>query len=215
MTAAMFMAQLNPTLDDVEDVKTAVSEAVTNAIIHGYEMGDDNISSGQADHQAAEEKSCPQVHMNCSYIGRELYIEISDSGVGIQDVAEILQLKAQISTEKSKTKELYASIGVLYFKKHRDDENDEYQMFFPEIEKTLAHIAELEERVKKLEKAGTCPVCGASVGKNDAFCAKCGAPVENEAEEAPEEDVLETDDLRKLDAVEEQKKADPGGTRSI
>ena len=90
MTAAMFMAQLNPTLDDVEDVKTAVSEAVTNAIIHGYEMGDDNISSGQADHQAAEEKSCPQVHMNCSYIGRELYIEISDSGVGIQDVAKAM-----------------------------------------------------------------------------------------------------------------------------
>lgn len=56
MTAAMFMAQLNPTLDDVEDVKTAVSEAVTNAIIHGYEMGDDNIPSGQADYQAAEEK---------------------------------------------------------------------------------------------------------------------------------------------------------------
>ena len=91
MTAAMFMAQLNPTLDDVEDVKTAVSEAVTNAIIHGYEIGDDNISSGQADHQAAEEKSCPQVHMNCSYIGRELYIEISDSGVGIQDVAKAME----------------------------------------------------------------------------------------------------------------------------
>ena len=91
MTAAMFMAQLNPTLDDVEDVKTAVSEAVTNAIIHGYEMGDDNISSGQADQQAAEEKSCPQVHMNCSYIGRELYIEISDSGVGIQDVAKAME----------------------------------------------------------------------------------------------------------------------------
>lgn len=87
MTAAMFMAQLNPTLDDVEDVKTAVSEAVTNAIIHGYEMGDDNIPSGQA----AEEKSCPQVHMNCSYIGRELYIEISDSGVGIQDVAKAME----------------------------------------------------------------------------------------------------------------------------
>ena len=50
-------------------------------------MGDDNISSGQA----AEEKSCPQVHMNCSYIGRELYIEISDSGVGIQDVAKAME----------------------------------------------------------------------------------------------------------------------------
>lgn len=91
MTVAMFMAQLNPTLDDVEDVKTAVSEAVTNAIIHGYEMGDDNISSGQTDHQAAEEKSCPQVHMECSYMGRELYIEISDKGVGIQDVAKAME----------------------------------------------------------------------------------------------------------------------------
>ena len=142
-------------------------------------------------------------------IGKTLADKSREAAKKAKDVAEILQLKAQISTEKSKTKELYASIGVLYFKKHRDNENDEYQMFFPEIEKTLAHIAELEERVKKLEKAGTCPVCGASVGKNDAFCAKCGAPVENEAEEAPEEDVLETDDLRKLDAVEEQKKADP------
>ena len=56
MTAAMFMAQLNPTLDDVEDVKTAVSEAVTNAIIHGYEMGEESILSGQANYQAAEEK---------------------------------------------------------------------------------------------------------------------------------------------------------------
>ena len=130
-------------------------------------------------------------------IGKTLADKSREAAKKAKDVAEILQLKAQISTEKSKTKELYASIGVLYFKKHRDNE------------KTLAHIAELEERVKKLEKAGTCPVCGASVGKNDAFCAKCGAPVENEAEEAPEEDVLETDDLRKLDAVEEQKKADP------
>ena len=106
-------------------------------------------------------------------IGKTLADKSREAAKKAKDVAEILQLKAQISTEKSKTKELYASIGVLYFKKHRDDENDEYQMFFPEIEKTLAHIAELEERVKKLEKAGTCPVCGASVGKNDAFCAKC------------------------------------------
>ena len=33
---AMFMAQLDPTLEQIDDVKTAVSEAVTNAIIHGY-----------------------------------------------------------------------------------------------------------------------------------------------------------------------------------
>lgn len=91
ITVAAFAMELNPTMEEIEDIRTSVSEAVTNAIIHGYEMGDDNISSGQAGHQAAEEKSCPQVHMNCSYIGRELYIEISDSGVGIQDVAKAME----------------------------------------------------------------------------------------------------------------------------
>ena len=34
---AAFCARMNPTLDELEDIKTAVSEAVTNAIIHGYE----------------------------------------------------------------------------------------------------------------------------------------------------------------------------------
>ena len=43
MTAAMFMAQLNPTLDDVEDVKTAVSEAGAKAIFPGYEGGGGKI----------------------------------------------------------------------------------------------------------------------------------------------------------------------------
>ena len=37
MVAAAFAAEFNPTLDEIEDIKTAVSEAVTNAIIHGYE----------------------------------------------------------------------------------------------------------------------------------------------------------------------------------
>jgi len=37
VTVAAFMTSLNPTVEEVSDVKTAVSEAVTNAIIHGYE----------------------------------------------------------------------------------------------------------------------------------------------------------------------------------
>lgn len=37
VAVAAFCAQMNPTLDELEDIKTAVSEAVTNAIIHGYE----------------------------------------------------------------------------------------------------------------------------------------------------------------------------------
>ena len=37
MAVAAFVAELNPTLDEISDIKTAVSEAVTNAIIHGYD----------------------------------------------------------------------------------------------------------------------------------------------------------------------------------
>jgi stage II sporulation protein AB (anti-sigma F factor) len=38
VSVASFLTQLNPTVEEVADVKTAVSEAVTNAIIHGYEQ---------------------------------------------------------------------------------------------------------------------------------------------------------------------------------
>ena len=44
VTVASFMTALNPTVEEVSDVKTAVSEAVTNAIIHGYESEIHNIS---------------------------------------------------------------------------------------------------------------------------------------------------------------------------
>ena len=36
VVTAVFMSRLDPTLEEVDDVKTAVSEAVTNAVIHGY-----------------------------------------------------------------------------------------------------------------------------------------------------------------------------------
>ena len=43
MVVTAFMTDMNPTLEQVSDVKTAVSEAVTNAIIHGYENKEDSV----------------------------------------------------------------------------------------------------------------------------------------------------------------------------
>lgn len=63
-----FMTDMNPTLDQLQDVKTAVSEAVTNAIIHGYQ----------------EEEA--QVEMSCLREGQKLTIIIEDHGIGIPDV---------------------------------------------------------------------------------------------------------------------------------
>ena len=62
VAVAAFMTQLNPTVEEVSDVKTAVSEAVTNAIIHGY------------DNQICK------VSIRCSVRGKELMVEVRDTG---------------------------------------------------------------------------------------------------------------------------------------
>lgn len=68
IAVAAFIAQLDPTLEEVADIKTAVSEAVTNAIIHGYE---DNIGI---------------VKLICKIKEKDVYIEISDEGKGIENI---------------------------------------------------------------------------------------------------------------------------------
>ena len=68
ISVAAFIAQLDPTLEEIADIKTAVSEAVTNSIINGY-----------------EEKT-GIVKLNCKITKDEVFIEISDSGKGIENV---------------------------------------------------------------------------------------------------------------------------------
>ena len=73
VTVAAFMTSLNPTVEEVSDVKTAVSEAVTNAIIHGYESEVHNI------------------YIRCRTEGKTLYLEIEDEGKGIEDVKQVME----------------------------------------------------------------------------------------------------------------------------
>lgn len=73
VVAAVFAARLDPTVEEVEDLKTAVSEAVTNAIIHGYE------------------KEEGVVHMKLTIRGRELSVEVRDEGVGIADIKKAME----------------------------------------------------------------------------------------------------------------------------
>ena len=44
VAVAVFLSRMDPTLEEIEDVKTAVSEAVTNAVIHGYQGGEGTIT---------------------------------------------------------------------------------------------------------------------------------------------------------------------------
>ncbi len=73
VSVAAFMTQLNPTVEEVADVKTAVSEAVTNAIIHGYE--------GEVH----------KVIVRCRMEKEILYVEVEDSGKGMADVQKAME----------------------------------------------------------------------------------------------------------------------------
>lgn len=68
VAVAAFMTQLNPTVEEVSDVKTAVSEAVTNSIIHGY-----------------ENKIC-KISVKCKIAGKKIIVIVKDEGVGMEDV---------------------------------------------------------------------------------------------------------------------------------
>ncbi len=80
IVVAAFASQLDPKLEEIADIKTAVSEAVTNCIIHGYENKEGIIK------------------IECRLFANSIEIEISDNGKGIEDVEKA---KEPLYTSKS------------------------------------------------------------------------------------------------------------------
>ena len=70
ITVASFASQLDPNIEEISDIKTAVSEAVTNSIIHGYE----------------DEEGI--IRVSAKLFGNNVEIEISDNGKGIGNIEE-------------------------------------------------------------------------------------------------------------------------------
>ena len=73
VAVAAFMTQLNPTLEEVADVKTALSEAVTNAIVHGYQ------------------NEVKKIYIECEICEQTLSVKVTDYGTGIEDIEQAMQ----------------------------------------------------------------------------------------------------------------------------
>jgi stage II sporulation protein AB (anti-sigma F factor) len=73
-TVAAFVAQLDPTMDELTEIKTVVSEAVTNSIIHGYDNDPNGIVTIEV---------CLEDHL--------VDLTIKDTGIGINDIEEARQ----------------------------------------------------------------------------------------------------------------------------
>lgn len=122
---ASFIANMNPTLDEMVEIKTIVSEAVANAIIHGY----DGNPAGK-------------VHLNMQLNGLCLKLSVSDEGCGIENIEKAKEplyttkrhlersgMGMTIMESLSDEFEIHSEVGkgtkvtiVKYFKDHRNHE---------------------------------------------------------------------------------------------
>lgn len=93
MIASAFIVDLNPSIDEMQDIKTAVSEAVTNCIVHGYDK----------EKYKCDEGIVPKVHMYMSSVGRLLTIKIEDFGIGIEDIEKAKEPLYTTKPEQERT----------------------------------------------------------------------------------------------------------------
>lgn len=81
VAVSAFVTPLNPTMEEISDIKTAVSEAVTNAIIHGYDREEGTFG---------DDREC-KVFLHCLILEDVLHVEIADEGKGIENIEQAME----------------------------------------------------------------------------------------------------------------------------
>ena len=85
VAVAAFCTQLNPTVEEVSDLKTAVSEAVTNCIIHAYEG------------------KVQKIEVRCRMQGRVIWVDVIDKGIGIENISKAMEPMFTTKPEKDRS----------------------------------------------------------------------------------------------------------------
>lgn len=85
VAVSAFCTQLNPTLEEVSDLKTAVSEAVTNCIIHAYEG------------------KVQKIEVRCRMQGRVIWVDVIDKGIGIENISKAMEPMFTTKPEKDRS----------------------------------------------------------------------------------------------------------------
>ena len=85
VAVAAFCTQLNPTLEEVSDLKTAVSEAVTNCIIHAYEG------------------KVQKIEVRCRMQGRVIWVDVIYKGIGIENISKAMEPMFTTKPEKDRS----------------------------------------------------------------------------------------------------------------
>ena len=105
VAVAAICTQLNPTLEEVSDLKTAVSEAVTNCIIHAYEG------------------KVQKIEVRCRMQGRIIWVDVIDKGIGIEDISKAMEPMFTTKPEKDRS-----GMGFTFMEAFMDEVNVESQV---------------------------------------------------------------------------------------
>lgn len=89
VAVAAFVTPLNPTVEEISDIKTAVSEAVTNAIIHGYDRKEECGGTSGEEILFGEKEN--KVYLHCVMQEDVLHVEVTDEGKGIENIEQAME----------------------------------------------------------------------------------------------------------------------------
>lgn len=120
----------------------------------------------------------------------------------VKKAAEKAKIKRDISNCESELTKTYAEIGKKFFETIRSNPTEDYLMEAETIMKIEKQIEDAKKELAALEDKHNCPSCGAAIFKEQRFCDKCGAKIEEPVDEEETENV-ETVDAEIVETTEE------------
>ena len=130
---AAFATQLDPTIEELADIKTAVSEAVTNAIIHGYY------------------NTIGKVYMHCILYDNELMVEIRDEGVGIINIDKAMEPLYTSRPELERS-----GMGFSFMEAFMDELEVESEVGMGTLVRMKKRVGKAELKTEFTQEAGQC-----------------------------------------------------------
>lgn len=106
--------------------------------------------------------------------------EVADKAKNFTDIAS---LKGQIVSQENVILRLYKEIGREYFAAHKDDVAAEFPEQMEAVKKAEGLIEEMKKKIADLSGTKHCATCDAEVANDSTFCPKCGAKMEEAAED--------------------------------
>ena len=147
-----------------------------------------------------------------------------------EEVYETQRIRNRISGEKRQVEKVMADLGKIIYKRYKDGVplDEEENALCEQIDQRMEQIEKYEEEMKNVKAGRCCPSCGNPLGRNDAYCSRCGAAcpvpeseedagdtVNGTAEEISEAEETETEETETVDVSDGSETADNGSKVSL